>query len=81
MTKKEKEEVLAMSTVATCWEDYPGGVEIKDIDYSGIEDRVLCVTQTMTDNPQVHSCKIYYDDRPYFRIGNYKIYCDDCLRC
>ena len=80
MRKAEKQRILGLPTTATCWEDYPGGVEIKEIEY-GTEDYCLCVTQTMTDNPRVHRVKIIYADRPYISIDGFKVYMDDCLRC
>jgi len=79
MNKTEKQRIIATPTIATCWEDYPGGVEIKEIEY-GIEDYCLCVTQTMTANPRAHRVLIHYDDRPYINIDGFRIYMDDCLR-
>lgn len=81
MNKAEKQRVIELPTVATCWEDYPGGVEIKEIEY-GIDDYCLCVTQTMTNNPRAHRVKINYsaDYRPYISIDGFHIYMDDCLR-
>ena len=78
MNKEEKKAVLEMPTVATCWEDYPGGVEIKDIQY-GTEDYCLCVTQTMTSKPRVHRVKIRYAERPYISIDGFQIYIRYCV--
>ena len=81
MTKEEKQSILDMPTIATCWEDYPNGVEIKDIEY-GVEDKVLCVTQTMTDHPRCHRVKVVYDgDRSYIVVDGFRIYLDNCLKC
>ena len=84
MNKAEKQRIINLPTTATCWEDYPGGVEIKEIEY-GIEDYCLCVTQTMTDSPRAHRVKIKYTDsnddcRPYISIDGFRIYMEDCLR-
>lgn len=79
MRKTEKQRILGLPTMATCWEDYPGGVEIKEIEY-GIEDYCLCVTQTMTDKPRAHRVKIHYTDRPYITIDGFQIYMDDCVK-
>lgn len=80
MRKEDKKRILEMPTIATCWEDYPGGVEIKEIEY-GIDDYCLCATQTMTDKPSVHRVKIHYDDRAYINLNGFRVYMDDCLRC
>ena len=81
MTKEEKKKVLEMPTVATCWEDYSGGVEIKEIQY-GIDDYCLCVTQSQTIHPRVHRVKIHYEEeRAYVIIDSFRVYMDNCIRC
>ena len=80
MTSAEKAIYRGKSTVGV-HSDF-GGIEIKDILY-GINDYVVCVSGTMCDNEKlhiVHERKIYYGNRPYFRLYNRRIYLDECMR-
>ena len=83
MRKAEKQEVLKMPTIATCWEEYPGGIEIKKIEY-GIDDYCICATQTMTESPRVHRVKIKYtreESEPYIEVDGFKIFMNMCIKC
>lgn len=78
MTKRTQaiEKMPTIAYASTC-----NGVEIKKIDY-GIEDYVICISNAWNDrqNLKAHRLKIYYTDRPYFRLHGYRIYLDECIR-
>ena len=78
MTKAEKDRIMAMPTVATLSDN--GGTEIKGVEY-GIEDTLLCVTQSMTDNPRPHKLRIQYaQDSPFVVIDGSRTYLGNCLK-
>ena len=56
------------------------GLEIKKIEY-GFEDYVICISGAWRGTKHYHRVKIYYNtDTPYFRIHNYRIPLDECIR-
>lgn len=80
MTKAEKSNYKKMDTIAV--HSSFGGIEIKKI-WFGIYETVVCVAGTLCDNKKlhtVHECKIYYGDRPYFKLYNRRIHLDECVR-
>lgn len=78
LTQAEKERYLKKPSVAGCTMFNYGGIEIKDITF-GIEDYVIFVTSN--DYGKLHTRKIYYmGGRSYFRLGDMRIYLDECIR-
>lgn len=71
------DKIMAMPTIGV--NDNFNGVEIKQIEY-GIEDYIICVSNSMCTRPRTHRVKLYYGDRPYFNLRGVRIYLDECVR-
>ena len=79
MTKKEKQAIEQMKTVAY-WSGW-GGLEVKKIEY-GVEDYVIAVAGTFAGPHSVHRLRIRTtgNGRQYVKLNDHRFYMDDCLR-
>jgi hypothetical protein len=78
MTKKEKQEVIGMPTIA--YFSGFGGVEIKSIDY--VDEAVVFVANAWYGSKSAHRSIVRYsrDGAPYFMAFGCKIRLADCMR-
>lgn len=81
MTKAEMEFYKDKKPIAVYSMSNWGGIEILDIIY-GIDDYVVARYNFGKAEDKVHKVKIRYgaDDNTYFRLDDYRVNLDECMR-